>query len=222
MQLFKHEKNKTLKEINFESVSESEIVEAARNSKRVEIQSRLNNLRIFIRELPSISPIETTEEKSERRRKLNAKAQLLQTIINEKDKEEAAQRQANDAKFSEQMAKERLNDLRYSFDPQITTMQTMGTMAIPLNTVTWLKPSTPIIEIQCRSGKIRKLDLSKLPSSWWKIILERPFSPFYITAEGQGMTLNSENVPVWSDQKDFKKVEEQKFHLGTVIGIMSV
>jgi len=209
-----------LREIDIEKISEADLKKLCEKETISELRVRQDSLKRYIQNL-KLTPLETVEEKIKRKTVLQAKVQIMDDVLRQKVQHENAKKHEAEEKFSDQTAMQQLGNLRYSYEESITTMLQMGTTRVPLNTVAWQKPSSPVIEIHCRSGKVRKLDLRKLPAEWWRNMMQRPFSPLFIIAESSGMSLQGKDVGTWQ-YPDFEHTNPQKYHSPTVVALMIV
>jgi hypothetical protein len=222
LNIFKKDPTAKLGELDFETATEEDIRKACEKAAGSDVKNRLNAFHIYIKKLEPKTATETPEETGLRRRKLTEKATLLQNILNDIELKEKAQRQQADSQYSEKTALEQLPNIRYSYDSTIRPMQSQGIEVIPLNAVKWETPTSTIIEIRCNSGKVRKLDISKFPASWWKNLTQSRLTPIFITAESAGTQREKNTLePLWIDKRTFHG-EDKIIAIPTIIAIMLV
>jgi hypothetical protein len=167
---------------------------------RWEIQSRIENTVRYIQKLPH-SPNETDVDRAQRIKVLHEKVEILRQCLAKKDREEAAKRQEAQTTEAEATALKELQNVRYSADPLIRTMRLQGVGAIPLNSVAWQRTESPIIEIKCASGEVRKLDLRKIATQHWKLLTESRFTPLFIGVEAAGKIVDGKRTGLLQDGK---------------------
>jgi hypothetical protein len=212
----------SLKEVNFDAISIKDLEKVCENESLMELRERVIMVDKAVRnmEMPALA---TPTERLKLREDMLAKANLLRQIITTKENEQTREQQKRDAQNVENTVVEQLPNLRYSSEDAISRMQQMGTMGVPLDVPQWHKLTSTTIEIKCKSGKTRKLDLKKLNPQVLHNLLQKPFAPMFFIMEPEGMiSKEGEPVKIWSDQKDYMKVVSQRQVQRTVLALMWV
>lgn len=199
----KKEEPTTFKNIeNFETVSDEDLKEAADNCPSwAEVKGRLDSLMRFQQRLQPLAG-QVPEDVMARRHNLEEKCQILRNRLNQIEAEQARQRQQAADNYAKEAWKTEQPNLRWSADPIIATIHRLGTAQVPLSSVKWQKcPTDGRISIHTASGRTVKVDLSRLPSAYWKTLSEQRFSPLMIGIENSGVVIDGKKQGIMLDSK---------------------
>jgi len=186
------------------------------------LEMRVHSLTTYKNKLPQ-QGLETPEDRIRKKAKLDMIIAALQNEIHKKITEKNKAQFESGKQWVESTLIEELPNLRQSSDDGTSRMQREGTIGAPLDVVQWHRLTSTTIEVNCHSGKIRKLDLKKMSPQTLRVLIEKPFVPMFFILEPDGMIdAHKDSVKIWSDQSNWEKVTRQRQVQRTVLALMWV
>jgi hypothetical protein len=165
-------------------------------------------------------PLLVSSEREPKRKKLLAIQHLLESIRDKKLKEEFDQNRKTQEKWRDETLKENLPDIRYAVGSSVEHLR-HGTLS--MDVVEWIKPQSTEFEITTISGHKTKINLQKIITpSTLKILLEKAFTPVYVTIEAQGGYDRHGKRMGYYMSPEWDETHGIEIRMGTTMAIMRV
>lgn len=184
------------------------IVESSSLEKLQQINSELNAL------------LRRYDVKSLEREKILALKQILDPQLHKMETEHYQQQETRRHEQAVQKLKQNAEDLRVCTNS--TQVQGYQRQIYTLEVLEWQKLNGLTFEVQTRSGKKQKIDLTHLPANAIERLFSKRLTPLILNVEAEGMLTKNGYVRGFWQPREFQETATDRYNPATYIALMWV